>query len=203
LAAALVFGTFWFWVVIVTAFIVITALEEHEQGIFALIALMVTLVTLNLSMPVFRTLIFNPKRTILLIAAYFVVGAVWGFVKWFLYVTRELERYNEAKATILYKHKASALTQDTARELKEYISDYGMNQIELNPQVREHKSDIMRWMIYWPFSGLWTLVNDPVRRAFRFIYTKMQATMQAVSDRMFKNAADDMKLAGERPTKAP
>jgi len=199
LAEAFVFGTVWFWMVIVAAFVLITILEECEKGAIAFAALVATVALLNVSSPIFTTLLHNPKRTILLVIAYFVVGTVWGFIKWFLFVTRQLEKYNEAKANFLRSNNATVLTPKLAKDLKKYITEdlYGEYSIEVNPQVRAHKSDVMRWMTYWPFSGLWTLINDPVRRAFRWIYARMQGTMQAVSDRVFRKANEDMKLAEE------
>jgi hypothetical protein len=63
------------------------------------------------------------------------------------------------------------------------------------PQVRLHKGDIMLWMTYWPFSGLWTLINDPIRKVFRTIYTHIAKSLQAISDRMSKGVTADLALA--------
>jgi hypothetical protein len=65
------------------------------------------------------------------------------------------------------------------------------------PQVREHKSDIMLWMTYWPFSCVWTLINDPIRKIFRTIYANIAKSLQSISDRMFKGAIADLELAKE------
>ena len=30
-------------------------------------------------------------------------------------------------------------------------------------------------MLYWPLSGLWTLINDPVKRTFRWIFGRLSS----------------------------
>ena len=58
------------------------------------------------------------------------------------------------------------------------------------PQVADNKAQIIRWMTFWPISGLWTLINDPIRQAFIKIYDRISGRLQRMSDRIF----DDMKL---------
>lgn len=32
---------------------------------------------------------------------------------------------------------------------------------------------ILMWCVYWPFSMLWTLINDPIRKMFQFLVVKV------------------------------
>jgi hypothetical protein len=54
----------------------------------------------------------------------------------------------------------------------------------------------MIWIMYWPWSMIWTLINDPVRSMVEYLYQKLQGTYQAVSDRMFKEFEE-----GDKSTK--
>lgn len=57
-------------------------------------------------------------------------------------------------------------------------------------KVREHKSLILAWMAYWPASLVWTMANDPVRRAFEAVYDRIGGSMQRMSDRKFSGYED-------------
>jgi hypothetical protein len=47
-------------------------------------------------------------------------------------------------------------------------------------------------MTYWPWSALWTLINDPVRRFFCWIYEQISGVLQEISDRAFQNIENEM-----------
>jgi hypothetical protein len=145
--------------------------------------------------PIIKFVLSDPKRTALLVLAYFAVGAIWGVVKWVFFVHSQLEQYNEAKARFLAENKLTAIdTPKAAFDFREFISRR-FSRVEVNPQVSNHKADVTFWMSYWPFSALWTLINDPVRKFFRMIYTYLQGTMQSISDRMFKHASAELGMA--------
>ena len=197
LFAAIAFGTVWGWITLVAAYIIITALVENDKGVWAFIAVLTSIFLLckmHLG-DAFHFIIANPGKVALLVLGYFVVGTIWGIVKWFLYVNRELERYNEKKSTWLQNEKLKAIeTSEQALEFKKFL---GYSGVDIAPKARSHKSDIMLWMTYWPFSCLWTIINDPIRKIFRTIYANIAQSLQAISDRMFKGAVADLELAKE------
>ena len=53
--------------------------------------------------------------------------------------------------------------------------------------ARENKSRIIMWMAYWPWSLLWTTINDAVKRIYREIYQAIQRLLQGISDSVFKD----------------
>jgi len=70
---------------------------------------------------------------------------------------------------------------------------YTMGRIELRltpPRPNDHKSMITMWMSFWPASLFWTLLNDPIRAAFRHIYASLVRTLQDISNRAFSHVAD-------------
>jgi hypothetical protein len=169
-------------------------LVENSKGFFAFLTLIATLIVLTGAD--FREALHwvtdNEGKTMGLIVSYFVIGTVWGIIKWFLYVNRELEKHNEKKTVWLQHQGLKAIeTPEQALRFKETF-EHGY---QLPPQAGSHKSDIMMWMTYWPFSGLWTLINDPVRRVFRTIYTQIAESLQSISNRMFKKAVADFEMA--------
>ena len=163
----LVFGSFWFWAVVLVSFGIITYFvddyEDDEFGVGATITLIVTALLLYFlgNKPhfhrVFSTVAGHPFGTVGMVLGYFVAGTVWAFVKWYFFLLNIRDNLikNDAISTIRV------------------------------PEASKYKSTILRWMTYWPFSMLWTLIHDPVRRAFRWIYGRVATILQAMSDKVF------------------
>jgi hypothetical protein len=202
LTAAFVFGTFWFWVSLIIFTLFLIGFVENEHGGKATFTLILSLLFLNFiaKLGIIFFVLHNPLKTVELLAAYLAVGVVWGVVKWSLYVHNQLDRYNEFKDKFLRENDAKELTPQLSREMQKTLrsqASYDSNRVIVNPQVSEHKSTIILWMSYWPFSATWTLVNDPVRKLYQFVYSRLRGSLQAISDRMFKGAAADLALGVE------
>lgn len=167
----LIFDTFWFWFITGIAWTLITMAEEFGHYIRATIVLLIFLALYyffsgDQGAGILVMLIRNPLKTMFGILAYFVIGTGWGVIKWFFFVLRERDK-------VLEKVKNRILPQrETIRA----------------PEAVDHKERIITWMAYWPFSMLWTLINDPVRRAFEWIYRRIGKFMQDISDKIFKGA---------------
>lgn len=106
----------------------------------------------------------HPFLTLGRIGIYIGVGVVWSFFKWYFYLTNVKEK-------LLYKYN-----NDLSK-----VYDYEI------PVASSNKSRIITWMSYWPFSALWTLINEPFKKTFKFIYSKIEGIFQAMSDRIFKD----------------
>jgi hypothetical protein len=55
------------------------------------------------------------------------------------------------------------------------------------PRAAKNKRSIVSWMCYWPFSVVGTVLNDPVRRLFSFLFKSFKALYQKLSDHVFRN----------------
>ncbi len=42
-------------------------------------------------------------------------------------------------------------------------------EFEFQPDPKKHKSRILIWMTYWPWSFLWTMLNDPFKAAYHWV----------------------------------
>jgi hypothetical protein len=58
------------------------------------------------------------------------------------------------------------------------------------PEVTSNKGKIVAWICYWPFSLIGTFINDPIRRLVNFLFTKLKATYQKMSDKVFQDFPD-------------
>jgi hypothetical protein len=92
---------------------------------------------------------------------YFVFGVVWSFFKWFFFLRRRRDN-------LLNIHRVKA---------------NGLN-IDDIPLAKDNTNRLASWITYWPFSAIWTLLNDPVRKFVRFLVE----TFGGFYDRMSQSA---------------
>lgn len=55
----------------------------------------------------------------------------------------------------------------------------------VKPLATEHKSSITQWIAFWPISFTWTIINDPVRKAANYIFSRIKSVYARMSDKIF------------------
>lgn len=109
-------------------------------------------------------IISNPHVIITWFLGYLGFGVVWGFIKWYFFLhkqaTKELKKVN--------------------------TNDISIHSLPYTPTANENKWRIISWMTYWPFSALWTVLDQPVKYAFNYIFTKIENVFNRISNQMFK-----------------
>lgn len=86
--------------------------------------------------------------------------------------------FEEAKKDPDFKKKVWACYLDDGT-YKEYGFEY-------KPNPRRYKGRITTWMTYWPWSLVWTMINDPIRKAFNMIFRKLSTVFSGISEGAFK-----------------
>lgn len=191
-AGALAFGSIWVWVLLLLAGISITVLVESDAGLWATIALLGTLATLNFyfHMPILDGVKQHPVQLLKWVIAYIVLGAGWGVVKWFLYVRKCLRRYcqvRDEQLAILGKKSIADVDR-----LTDFRSHLGWRGVSAEPPLASaHKQDLTRWMAYWPFSIVGTILNDFIRRIWHNIYEHLAKTYDRISVYVFRGVSGD------------
>lgn len=200
-----VFGGLWFWVMFAIVNIAILTWIELEKSGWATFATLCTILALNFvfKLPIFDYVVHNPHMVLYVIGAYVLTGGVWAVIKWWFYVRNEKEKYDEFKHGFLARKNVISTTvpENLREEFLKALSDYNHSYscgwdkqgIDLYPQVGKHKSRIYLWMTYWPWSMLWTLINDPIRKLFRMMYNGISDFMQLISDRTWADVGDEIK----------
>lgn len=176
----LLFGTLWFWILcVVTSGTIIWLLEDalttsndEGGGRGATIVLLIfgaLYYFFGSSEDVINILVFvrdHPLQVFGYFLGYVGVGVIWAFIKWYFYVHNQVQK--DTKKLNEYEHHAVKI-----------------------PTASQNKYRIMSWMYYWPFSGLWTIINEPLKNSFEYVYTKIGGTFDSISNKMF---ADVLKL---------
>lgn len=153
-------GSLWFWIVSLVLLVAILVAVETETGFMAGVFLVLGILFFNycVRLPIIFWALHHPLALLGLFLAYAVVGIGWSVFKWYLFLRKTL---------VAYKVKGES---------------YGQ---EYPPQVNRHKSDIIFWLSYWPFSIVGSLLNDFFRNFFNRIYLEISAFLQRMSDKMF------------------
>lgn len=63
--------------------------------------------------------------------------------------------------------------------------DYSAIEFEFQPDPKKHKRRILIWMTYWPWSFLWTMLNDPFKAAYHWVL----GLLRNISVGAFRDAA--------------
>ena len=165
-------GTFWFWLLITVAVISIIAITEQEESNSwhwsILLGLPVLLYFTGCKTEILSLLSYvqaNPVTIVLGFVGYLFLGTIWSVVKWYLYLTNLRDIYRERP--------------------------YGYDKSKFSAKF--NKERIMNWMMYWPFSGLWTLINDPIKKSFQRIFKGLENRFQKISDNITKEFDNDSK----------
>ena len=199
IAALVAFGSIWFWLVMLAVFCGVAALVENEEGWWATLVMVMTAVSLNWAwkVPIIKTCIIHPWKAAFWVVVYFVAGAIWGLFKWWLYAHKQLAAYKEFRDEFMKEENVTELTPALALKLKnKAVLHYPLSVLRaIPPVVNQHKGDITRWMTYWPFSVVGTLLNDFVRKAWSYIYEFMANTYDRISKYVFRKYESDVLLA--------
>jgi hypothetical protein len=135
-------------------------------------------------------LIEHPFFSVIAPVVYLILGPAWIRIKWGSFTSDIARKVNDWK--LLHKdekfddegrrndrngevrpnnlHKAAAV----------YLS---LKSIPL--KVGDYKGLLFGWLFFWPVSLAWTVLNDPLRRIFNFIYDRCAVMLQEVSDKAF------------------
>jgi hypothetical protein len=129
------------------------------------------------------------------IPAYFAAGIGWGIARWYLWLHHHADKYKEARRYFLVENKYPDATLDTPvpDELRDvFLNTRFGKQADFNAAA--NKGRIIGWMAMWPFSMLWTVLDEPWRR----LYRALSAMFQRIADRVRKSTGIDMDLLPRR-----
>jgi len=175
----LAFGAWGFWLLTLGSAVLISELLDKDAHSWAIILAIMTVAILAVfgGINPIQWFLHNPWETVLALVGYFAVGAIWSLIKWYFFLLG------------VRRH-----IQDMRREHPDNVDKDVVNLLrcagvggEIPPQIRDNKSRVIGWMALWPASMLWTVINDPVRRACEEIYNRLGGVYQAISNRVFRD----------------
>jgi len=205
IASLFVFGAFWFWVALAIVVGVVFWNVEHEDVGLSLfsIAAFTMLVTWANKISLISLLSENLPFVLLCVLGYFALGTGWSIAKWYFFIRRYVYAFREAEAEYMHLNNLTA-TDPNDKRFREFVIDR-FNKIPGNykslvdtykfPRAAERKKAILGWMMYWPISATWTLINDPVRRAFITIYNYISSSLDRMTARITRDIVTKVDLS--------
>jgi len=160
------------WIILAVAFVCFLIATEKGSGIGSTVTMILTILALYMfGSKTHITNIFNFCQAhgliiFVMFVLYIVVGVFWSIIKWFFFLLK-------------IKDKETELLEKDLREKSHYCRHVSA------PLAQDNKEAILVWMFYWPFSAIWTLIDQPVKRIYKFIYRKIANYLQNISNKMF------------------
>lgn len=112
---------------------------------------------------------------------YIALGAGWSVAKWYFYLLRQKEEYEERREGFLKSYEAREPFRKQ-ESFKEWLPSYH----KYPPSVKNNKSRILSWMSLWWISFLDTFLTDFLYRIWEAIYFKLAKTLQKMSNYVFR-----------------
>jgi hypothetical protein len=215
LAAIFAFGTLAFWLAMVVLVGIISFFSE-EDGVKATITLVLGALFLQFvaKFDILGFIRHEPFTLAFYGLLYVALGFGFACVKWWRYAKKQRRAYDKLRATFFRKNKIEG--NELPPELKESFFAYLKESYKPNqrgdfrhysdasdadpviPDITQNKAAFIRWMTYWPLNLLFTLLNDPVRRLFEWLYEVAGVKMQAISNHVFRGTESDRLTKAEQ-----
>jgi hypothetical protein len=186
-----------------------------------LVAFLLLITFFGEGLVVFKWLAANPWMLLWGALAYIGIGAVWGVIKWYFYASSKAEDFEDLKIAWLKSKGVAGkkVPLELQNEWTAYVCDNGRfghweyldpndeyygstnrytpkDQRKRKPMLDmpyswNNKARIVRWMSYWPFSMLWSLLDDVVKRIFRRIQRMLGQIMDSITERVWRSHTAD------------
>ncbi len=185
----------------ITIAILVAILLEFEKEGWAttFVSLGIALVLWNYRAEIWDMVSQNPWPTVGFVVSYIIIGIVWSFIKWTTYVKKTLGRIKKVKDTFIAEHKEinnsnradfnKAIENLRLKDSSGYtISVYDKTTLDdiikkVTPVANEKKIIITAWISYWPMSLVGTLLNNPFRNFFEWLYDNLSGYYDKITNK--------------------
>lgn len=125
------------------------------------------------------------------ILGYIVLGACWGVAKWWFFLHNKGDEYEAQRAS--FQKAWNDATEQFKTSYKNDYKEWIASSKGYPPTFLHHKADFTFWMAWWPFSMFWTLINDPLKRIYRFIVQQLSGMLTRMSNAVFAGRFTELK----------
>jgi hypothetical protein len=186
---------------IVGAIAIMVSLENEEEGLASgIISFVLALLLWNYGKDVWAFVSTNIATTIYFSLGYVILGMGWSILKWNEFVKKKIENFKKVRSEYLEQNKKF---NDSDKIHLKGICDYLRNRgfkvwgsdvesmkdivVKIMPNGTDNKSSIIAWISYWPLSLTATLLNNPFRRLWLYIYSLCSGVYDKISMRHAKD----------------
>ena len=190
------------WVATIAILVGMAILLEFEKEGWAttLFSLGTALILWNFGGEIWEFITGNPSATIGFAVSYVVIGIAWSFMKWRTYVRKIFGKLRTIKDDFIAQN--GDINNDNRKHFNKLVtdakfinprtdypyepmSDTRLEEIavKITPLASKKKSIITSWISYWPVSLAATLLNNPFRQFFEWIYDNISGIYDKISKR--------------------
>ena len=204
LGAVVAIGTVGFWIMMFVISCCMVGFLEFRRSGFATLTFIATLFILYhlMDMNVSWFVQHLPWVALYVSLYIFVVGVLWAFFKWWRKVENLAQKCKEFKYEFLRKNNITdnSIPAEHMEDWHVWIqtkSDHTMYELKINstgivpPHPNDYKEEIYLWIFFWPWSMLWFIFDEPVRKLFRALYRGIRGSLVAISENSFKDIKGD------------
>lgn len=170
----------WFWSLFFIEFFLLTWFVEEEWGPASLVSLLIFMVLIwwLADIPIWSWIRDNPGTLFKWFVAYVVIGIGWTTGKYYFVLSKVRNRIKALRK----RYDAIKHTEKTS------WTDY----VSRNSSYEDFDStatQLVFWASFWPPSMFWTLLNDPIRKLFKFL---IYDVFIGVYRKMYKKMVGDL-----------
>ncbi len=136
---------------------------------------------------ILSTIWHNPANIFLALLGYLGVGLLWSFPKWWFYVRKLRGELLTTMAAYRKQYRIDPAAKLDPAQLDRFHSFTAHRWVDaIPPLASQHKILILNWMMYWPFSIIGTLCDEPLKKAFTAIFEAFRGVYQKISESAFR-----------------
>jgi len=176
---------------------------EREGWATTVFSLGIALLIWTFKMSILTVIFISPLMTIAFIVFYVLAGVSWSFLKWNSFSKRIFEKAVEVKRQFLVEYKV--INDDNREALNTRVKSLGLKggsyirngdtweEVcgKIAPAPIDKKSTIISWISYWPMSLLGTLLNNPFRKFFTWVYESVSGFYEQITKGHIREAMRD------------
>lgn len=190
LFAFFVFGTMWFWALIILFIMFEMAFVVNERSTESFI-LFIAFVLLLVLFGDFQPWIYlkaNPIMALVFAGGYVVSGCLTAFLKWIMFNKRIIKKYNNlrdkfmiANGLAAHSHIPESLKDSWKSKLHASWDNTELKNAIFPLLIKDYKSNFVYWASYWPFVLFWTV--------FEQLFIKLWENLMLFCSGMFNKAS--------------
>lgn len=157
----------WFWAIILVEFCLLTWFVEEEWGIASLVSLAAFILCLwwLADIPIWEWIKNNPARLGMYCLYYVLIGLGWSVGKYY-FVLNKMRKYVKEKKEHWLANKEK---YENVQTFKQYLEQTRDNWSNNKTDFEKSTKKLVFWAAFWPTSMFWTILNDPIRKLFKFL----------------------------------
>jgi len=200
------------WIVPVVFFFIVLALAENEMNVFAAVSVAIFITLFYNS----GLIIWPDPWTIAeYFGLYFVAGSVWSIAKWWFFISERAKEFGNLKLEFIKKVNDEineginelgevlevSIKTTIPEQLEDFFKKFITNSLGASyrhrsestikelviPLASDYKGKITTWILWWPTSLFWTILNDPLVKLANFIYDRFQGIYTRIANAAFAN----------------